>query len=135
MQIVCSGSYVAFSHVWSHGLGNQCENSLPTCQLERLQAMASRVCQTKHRADLYQDELYEADRFQLVRMDSAQQLDSTAPAASHVDPQSEVAFWIDTLCIPIQELHKSSRKVAITRIDNTFQSAYRVLVLDKELQE
>lgn len=30
------GPYIAISHVWSHGLGNALENSLPSCQLLRL---------------------------------------------------------------------------------------------------
>ncbi|KAJ7508999.1 hypothetical protein B0H11DRAFT_1703297 [Mycena galericulata] len=31
-------TYVAISHVWADGLGNPITNSLPTCQLERIQA-------------------------------------------------------------------------------------------------
>lgn len=33
--------FVAISHVWSHGLGNALENSLPSCQLLRIQQLAS----------------------------------------------------------------------------------------------
>lgn len=33
---VSAMSYVAISHVWSHGLGNTRNNALPVCQLERL---------------------------------------------------------------------------------------------------
>jgi hypothetical protein len=29
-------SYVAISHVWSHGLGNAAGNSLPTCRAKRI---------------------------------------------------------------------------------------------------
>ncbi|KAK0226584.1 hypothetical protein IW262DRAFT_1312505 [Armillaria fumosa] len=33
--------YVAISHVWSHGLGNPSENSLPLCQIRRLRKHTS----------------------------------------------------------------------------------------------
>ena len=36
-------SYVAISHVWADGLGNPHENSLPRCQLRRLQMYANRA--------------------------------------------------------------------------------------------
>lgn len=35
--------YVAISHVWSHGLGNPHENSLPTCQLLRIQSLVNKL--------------------------------------------------------------------------------------------
>lgn len=41
--------YVAISHVWSHGLGNPNDNSLPKCQLARLSKMV---------AGLYPNEKY-----------------------------------------------------------------------------
>ncbi|KIW66891.1 hypothetical protein PV04_06180 [Phialophora macrospora] len=36
-------AYVAISHVWSHGLGNPKENSLPRCQLARLGRMVANL--------------------------------------------------------------------------------------------
>ncbi|RDW85415.1 hypothetical protein BP5796_03740 [Coleophoma crateriformis] len=39
-QWVPKGRYVAISHVWSDGLGSR-DNSLPACQLERLQSMVN----------------------------------------------------------------------------------------------
>lgn len=36
-------AYVAISHVWSHGLGNPQENSLPICQLQRIQNLVDKV--------------------------------------------------------------------------------------------
>ena len=35
--------YIAISHVWSDGLGNPHENSLPRCQLERIQQLVNRL--------------------------------------------------------------------------------------------
>ncbi|KAI9695696.1 MAG: hypothetical protein M1820_008459 [Bogoriella megaspora] len=36
-------SYVAISHVWSHGLGNPKSNSLPKCQLRRIQGCVNEL--------------------------------------------------------------------------------------------
>jgi len=36
LDVVDHGPFVAISHVWSHGLGNPRNNSLPCCQLRRL---------------------------------------------------------------------------------------------------
>ena len=33
--------YVAFSHVWAHGLGNPKENALPSCQISRLRILSA----------------------------------------------------------------------------------------------
>jgi len=35
--------YVAISHVWSHGLGNPLENSLPRCQLARISKLVNNL--------------------------------------------------------------------------------------------
>ena len=44
------------------------------------------------------------------------------------------AFWIDTLCIPVDPKFKALRKVAIARLAATFRQARQVLVLDADLQ-
>jgi hypothetical protein len=36
LETVDSGNYVAISHVWAHGLGNESRNALPECQLMRI---------------------------------------------------------------------------------------------------
>lgn len=41
--------YVAISHVWSHGIGNPRKNSLPRCQLSRLQNFCDRLYDQEHR--------------------------------------------------------------------------------------
>ena len=46
----------------------------------------------------------------------------------------QVAFWIDTLCIPVGSDYKVYRKLAITRLASTFRQASQVLVLDADLQ-
>ena len=35
--------YVAISHVWAHGMGNPKENSLPRCQVSRLNRLCAKV--------------------------------------------------------------------------------------------
>ena len=47
---------------------------------------------------------------------------------------TQPAFWIDTLCIPVDPAYKEFRKLAITKLANTFRQARQVLVLDAGLQ-
>ena len=46
----------------------------------------------------------------------------------------QVAFWIDTLCIPVDPTLKEYRKLAITKLASVFREARQVLVLDADLQ-
>ncbi|KAI4157943.1 MAG: hypothetical protein L6R39_000575 [Caloplaca ligustica] len=55
---------------------------------------------------------------------------NTSTAALEIRKQ---AFWIDTLCIPVDPKFKEFRKLAITRLDGAFRDARRVLVLDADL--
>lgn len=47
--------------------------------------------------------------------------------------KTEVAIWIDTLCIPVAEELKEYRKRAIRLLGRTYTKAVGVLVLDREL--
>ena len=47
---------------------------------------------------------------------------------------AQPAFWIDTLCIPVDPAKKEFRKLAITKLATTFSHARHVLVLDADLQ-
>jgi hypothetical protein len=69
--------FVAISHVWADGLGCTTGNSLPTCQLLRLQRMCS---------ELYPERT------------GASQLFRRADAP--------LGLWIDTLCIPREKAHR-----------------------------
>ncbi|KAK7470560.1 hypothetical protein VKT23_001984 [Stygiomarasmius scandens] len=53
---------------------------------------------------------------------------STSPESS------PVAFWMDTLCIPVDPSARTYRKKAIRLLEMTFQEATVVLVLDRELE-
>ncbi|KAF9467005.1 hypothetical protein BDZ94DRAFT_1305863 [Collybia nuda] len=89
-------NYIAVSHVWADGLGNPHENSLPICQLDRIQAAIDAV-------------LPEAENF---------------PAR----------FWMDTLCIPVADEHKSLRKASIKMMRQIYRHAEAVLIFDSGLQ-
>lgn len=52
-----SMQYVAFSHVWSDGLGNPRRNSLPECQLERLQGFVDAFYEQKNHTAFWIDTL------------------------------------------------------------------------------
>lgn len=45
---------------------------------------------------------------------------------------AQTAFWIDTLCIPIDPVRKELRKLAITQLANTFRQARQAVVLDAD---
>jgi len=117
--------YVAISHVWADGLGNASANSLPTCQMTRLQGLVN--------------------KFQPIVNNPLKQPRPTLledKASSEFDIQHCPHIWIDTLCIPRespsaaesekQEMNRY-RQLAITQMNDTFARASAVLVLDAEL--
>jgi hypothetical protein len=77
-------------------MGNPTGNSLPKCQLARIQQMI--------------DELDFPDR----------------------GSDKHISFWIDTLCIPINNPHE--RKLCIAKMANIYAQATAVLVLDSGLK-
>lgn len=78
LELIASGhGYVALSHVWAHGMGNPAANGLSTCQLERLQCLATAVYQRRY----------------------ASALGDIDAGSAHPEP----GFWIDTLCIPLEK--------------------------------
>lgn len=106
----CPG-YIAISHVWSDGLGNDQENAVPLCQIVRLAKQ--------------------------VKVVQAILQGTTSPDSSHSssDTGSTAYFWLDSMCIPVAKEHKIVRTQAISRIDTTFEAADAVLSLDGGLQK
>ena len=96
--IPSSSPYVAISHVWAHGLGNPTTNSLPRCQIQRLDSLTQ--------------ELF-------------------SPMSRFVLP----ALWIDTLCISVHESLRDKRKLAISRMAETYGKADQVLIIDRDLMQ
>ncbi|KAF3908893.1 hypothetical protein AA313_de0205988 [Arthrobotrys entomopaga] len=94
-----STKYVAISHVWSDGLGNDNEtNWMHRCQITRIQGLV--------------DKLYN-------------------PSAQ--SPEGNVGFWMDTLCVPVGDHNKQTRKRAIGHMANVYRRSDKVLVLDSSI--
>ncbi|KAL8789783.1 MAG: hypothetical protein Q9195_006675 [Heterodermia aff. obscurata] len=108
LEVVQDKEYIAISHVWSHGLGNPRKNALRFCQVKRLCRLALRVL--------------------LLRATAASPLSNSILKSDH-----SVAFWIDTLCIPVGASFRTARKQAISQLAMTYTQASAVLVVDQEL--
>lgn len=91
--------YIAISHIWSDGMGNPRENSLPECQIERIQGMV--------------DEIDYPGR----------------------NGNKTVGFWMDTLCVPVEDQLRAYRKKSIANMRHIYKNAVAVLVLDPWLQK
>jgi Heterokaryon incompatibility protein (HET) len=131
--------YIAISHVWSDGLGNPNQNSLPLCQLEFLYDLL---------VDTIWDEFYMAvetmdDKFdhddemeKKVSEGMGRMFKAMMPVTKGlVTPirnlrGKPLSIWIDTLCVPLE---KQYRKVAIAGMKNIYAKANYTLVLDSEL--
>ena len=108
--------YIAFSHVWSDGMGNLHQNSLPKCQIMRLKALVDELSWSKGRT---WDNLNKVQLGKFWRRLRGR----------------TVPFWLDTLCIPVDSEHQKYRSLAISLMYKTYVSAQDVLVLDSELQK
>ncbi|QDS72190.1 hypothetical protein FKW77_004958 [Venturia effusa] len=102
--------YFAVSHVWSDGLGNPQGNSLPRCQLLRIESMAKSIGEN---ALVYT-------------------VSKAYDTAAH--KHGTVAFWFDTLCIPVQPKYQHLRDFSIQKMQEIYLAAGGVLVLDPDLQ-
>jgi hypothetical protein len=102
--------YVAISHVWSDNQLCSEDNGLYQCQLEWLAALVSRLPRDLRRNPL-----------------------SWEP--QNPDLPREQLFWLDTLCVPMDEEHIDVRQQAIDQMDLVYAGASKVLVLDSELQQ
>lgn len=107
--------YIAFSHVWSDGMGNLRQNSLPRCQIIRLKELVDELSWSKGRT---WDNLNKVQLRKFWRRLRGR----------------TVAFWLDTLCIPVGSEYQKYRSLAISLMHKTYVSAQDVLVLDSELQ-
>ena len=99
--------YVAISHVWSDGLGNQNHNWLPECQMIDL-IQACEIAQGNNNI--------------------------TRPDALISQPgTTTVLFWIDTIYMPQADKDITFRHMSLARMAATYQKATAILVLDQEL--
>lgn len=106
--------FIALSHVWSDGLGNPFQNTLPRCQFLRIKTILDGI-------------LSQFNALSLINMGALNTLSKKFHGSS-------LLFWMDTLCIPVQEEHREVRSLAIKSMKSIYEGAFRVLVLDRELQ-
>ncbi|KAJ5959917.1 uncharacterized protein N7479_007067 [Penicillium vulpinum] len=108
--------YIAFSHVWSDGLGNPTANTLPKCQLLRIRDLLNEILAGISSADLV-NRLAFGDLWK----------------KKFHGPS--ISFWMDTMCIPVAPEHHELRSKAIRGMKAVYERAFRVLVLDSDIQE
>ncbi|KAL2794002.1 hypothetical protein BJX66DRAFT_304938 [Aspergillus keveii] len=107
--------YIAFSHVWSDGLGNPTANTLPHCQLSRLRDLLDGLVSGISSLDL------------VNRLAFKELWKKKFHGPS-------LLFWMDTLCIPVAEELKELRTKSIKSMKAVYERAFRVLVLDADIQ-
>ncbi|PCH43510.1 hypothetical protein WOLCODRAFT_138382 [Wolfiporia cocos MD-104 SS10] len=126
--------YVAISHVWSDGMGNEQQNSLPACQLSRLQDLVNRTYTEPH--DFHRHPPIDLGDPENESVDGSEpcgdSTDDEMEDPPDPDADTSVGFWMDTLCVPVAL--DSLRKAAIRKMAAIYRSAHRVLVLDAYLQ-
>ena len=104
-----SSQYVAISHVWSDGMGNMHNNTLPMCQMRQLHRYLER----------------------LPRISISERRTPYVPFTS----KKSTLFWLDTLCIPVGAQFSDLRSKAINDMALVYATAMQVLVLDAELRQ
>ncbi|KAG8162405.1 hypothetical protein KVR01_008170 [Diaporthe batatas] len=96
--------YIAISHVWSDGLGDETGNTILACQYDRLEALLAEV----------------------RSMETIRESGNEKP-----DDAWSPHFWLDTICVPHE---RAARRLACARMASSYECADTVLVLDAELQ-
>ncbi|KAH9206458.1 hypothetical protein DL95DRAFT_469591 [Leptodontidium sp. 2 PMI_412] len=103
--------YIAFSHVWSDGLGNPHSNRLRVCKLDQLQTLASGIEHAR----------------------ATHRIGSGALKVSYVSLSKPlIPFWIDTICCPTHP--PEAQTLGIKMLQQTYKEASSVIVLDSYLQ-
>jgi hypothetical protein len=118
-----STRYTAISHVWSDGLGNPNSNGLPQCQLEWLSTCLKRLPSHGYQG------IYYSNHNGIV-LDTGG-LDAISPSSTK---RPVPLFWMDTLCIPVDDEFVELRTEAINKMAAYYAQATGTLILDSELQ-
>ncbi|KAK3368252.1 hypothetical protein B0H63DRAFT_528624 [Podospora didyma] len=124
VKVTCMSTktrFVAISHVWSDGLGNSKTNSLPKCQLRRLQDYIDKLKPLRKTSGT----------------DGCFGILSSSPETGF---QTSLTlrpkyFWMDTLCIPAGGPADDARSRAVNKVPAVFKAADRVLILDSSLEQ
>lgn len=98
--------YIALSHVWSDGLGNDDANQLLECQFDLVNSLLHNFPHLTPSPDVLGDD-----------------------SAGMWSPY----FWLDTLCVPRGNGSANSRRIACSKMAASYENAHSVLVLDDEL--
>ncbi|PSN70506.1 hypothetical protein BS50DRAFT_619323 [Corynespora cassiicola Philippines] len=112
-RTTCS-RYVAISHVWADGFGNPSANSLPYCTLNKLKSWLQHLPLPKYEVGV----TLAGTRFDASRFDFIKQTPW---------------FWMDTLCVPVEERFSNLRTSHINDMASIYAGSSQVLVLDAEL--
>jgi hypothetical protein len=104
--------YFAISHVWTDGLGNQEQNTLPLCQIQRLAEYLYTIGDTES---------------------GESKIPETDP--DRPDRRETVAFWLDIFCIPVQPQFQEYRDRCIGQMHSIYRRAARTIVLDPDVQQ
>lgn len=124
--------YTAISHVWSGGLGNPRSNSLPECQLRRLNHRMQNIARVE--SEWFWFRLIER-AFKYLKVPFKRRLKSILLSCGiRTTSMSRAVFWLDTLCVPTSPDHAAMRRKAIDQMAFIYAGADRVLILDPELQ-
>ncbi|PVH80289.1 hypothetical protein DL98DRAFT_572010 [Cadophora sp. DSE1049] len=109
-------NYVAFSHVWSDGLGNPHSNRLRVCRLAHLQKIASEIGHQKTFSEM-----------------RARGIVTNCPERLFIhENEPPTPFWIDTICCPTHP--PEAKDLGIKMLQQTYKGAGSVVVLDSYLQ-
>ncbi|KAF1962801.1 hypothetical protein CC80DRAFT_97815 [Byssothecium circinans] len=109
-----STRYIAMSHVWADGFGNPSANSLPNCTLRQLKLWLENLpLPTYEVGYTFAGKRFDASRLHFITTTSW--------------------FWMDTLCIPVEERHRHLRNAHINDMASVYAGASQVLTLDTEL--
>jgi hypothetical protein len=130
--VILLNTFIAISHVWSDGLGNPRENSLPFCPLEYMYDLlvdyrwdwGFHQMETMGTMDILYD--YElTKKFSTITSSMFKGiLPVVKPLVNHIREfrGKPLSIWIDTLCVPLNP--EKHRRVAIEQIERVYaQSA------------
>jgi hypothetical protein len=100
-------------------MGNPHDNALSECQLSRIQQIVDNLYSSPHE---------EQCRFRIFGPSKHLDFD--------LDPDSKpMGFWMDTLCVPVQDENRSYRVKAIRNMKTIYENAHRVIVLDSWIEQ
>lgn len=116
--------FATISHVWSQGMGNERSNALYECQLKFIRDILE-----MEEAGIEDEDRKSSD---FVKRMVEKTLGKQPEGAKY---RLTPPFWMDTLAIPVSDEGGKLKQKAIRQIYHVYNSATRVIVIDKELCE